>query len=55
MNSENNKAACPHRLLHNILHKLDLKRSDQLLAYIEKYRYIEKYLKSHTITISLKY
>ena len=27
----------------------------QILAYIEKYRYIEKYLKSHTIKISLKY
>ena len=32
MNSENNKAACPHRLLPNIPHKIDLKRSDKYVT-----------------------
>ena len=32
MNSENSKTSDPHRLLHNLLDKINLKRSDKYVA-----------------------
>ena len=32
MNSKNSKTSDPHRLLLNLLHKIDLKRSDKYAA-----------------------
>ena len=48
MNSKNSKTCCPHRILLNLIDKIDLRRKDKLflhqilsnliLLYMEKYK-----------------
>ena len=56
MNSENNKKSEPHRLLLNIVDKINLKRSDKYVALSNLSMYYTwKNIKSNTKTINLKY
>ena len=48
MNSENSKAPDPHRLLLDLLDKIDLRRSDNYVA-------LSNLIKTHTIKINLEY
>ena len=55
MNPKNSKTSEPHRLLLNLAHKINLKRSDMLLYQILVSTTNGKIYKSHTETINLKY
>ena len=56
MNSENSKKSEPHRLLLNIVDKINLKRSDKYVALSNLSMYYTwKNIKSNTKTINLKY
>ena len=56
MNSGNSKTSDPHRLLLNLLDKINIKRSDKYVALSNlSIYYTWKNIRSHTIIISLKY
>ena len=56
MNSENTKTSDPHRLLLNLLDKMNLNRSGKYVAYPTlAFTIHEKISKSHTKVINLKY
>ena len=56
MNSENTETSDPHRLLHNLSHKINLKRRDKHVALSNLITYYtRKNIKCRTKTIDLKY
>ena len=56
MNSEDNKISDPRRLLLNLSHKMNLKRSDKYITLSKlNIFYTWKNIKSHTKIINLKY
>ena len=56
MNSENKKTSVPHRLLLNLLDKINVKRSDKYVALSNVGIYFTwKNIKSHTKGINLQY
>ena len=53
---KNSKTSDPHRLLINLLDKIELKRKDEYVALSNLSTYYAwKNIKSHTKTINLKY
>ena len=50
MNSKNNKTSDPHRLLLNLIDKIELRRKDEYVTYMSKLSiyYTWKNIKSHT-------
>ena len=55
MDSKNSWTSNPHRLLFNLTDKINLRRSDKYVTLSDVIIYMEKYKKSHTKIINLKY
>ena len=57
MNFKNSKMSDPHRLILSLKDKIELQRKDKCIALsnLSIYYTWKKNLKSHTITINLKY
>ena len=56
MNSRNSKTSYPHRIILNLGHKTNLKKSDKYVALSNlNIYYTWKNIKSHTKTINSKY
>ena len=56
MNSANNKIFNPHRLLLNLIDKINLKRSDKYITLSNLNNYYSwKNVKNYTKTMNLKY
>ena len=55
MDSKNSWTSDPHRLLFNLTDKINLRRSDKYVTLSDFIIYMEKYKKSHTKIINLKY
>ena len=56
MNSANNKIFNPHRLLLNLIDKINLKRSDKYITSSNLNNYYSwKNVKNYTKTMNLKY
>ena len=43
MNSENSKTSDPHRLLLNLIDKINLKRGDKLCSFIKPYHLLTRH------------